>query len=144
MLLKFFLKFFQLIKAVCYCTSISFGFWFDRILMVVSKTEHSKTKTEARRTQIENEAPKTRKRSTQISKTKHPKLETCLSFKNTRQSLVKSPAAGIKHENKWNAVQNYSSRTTSCCKCISVALTIGHFGVAQGTGASIRFKLSIN
>ena len=57
---------------------------------VVSKTKHSKTKTEARSTQIsktkhpnlENEAPKTRKRSTQdrkrstqISKTKHPKLE---------------------------------------------------------------------
>ena len=40
---------------------------------------------------LENEAPKTRKRSTQESKTKHPKLETCLSFKNTRQSLVKSP-----------------------------------------------------
>ena len=40
---------------------------------------------------LENEAPKTRKRSTQISKTKHPNLETCLSFKNTRQSLVKSP-----------------------------------------------------
>ena len=54
--------------------------------MVVSKTKHSKTKTEAR--------------STQISKTKHPKLETCLCFKNMRQSLVKSPAAGIKHDNK--------------------------------------------
>ena len=76
--------------------------------MVVSKTKHSKTKTEARSTQIsktkhpklENEAPKSRKRSTQNSKGKHPKLETCLSFKNTRQSLVKSPAAGIKHDNK--------------------------------------------
>ena len=42
--------------------------------------KHSKTKTEARSTQIsktkhpnlENEAPKTRKRSTQNSKTKHP------------------------------------------------------------------------
>ena len=50
---------------------------------VVSKTKHSKTKTEARSTQIsktkhpklENEAPKSRKRSTQILKTKHPKLE---------------------------------------------------------------------
>ena len=49
---------------------------------------------------LENGAPKSRKRSTQKSKTKHPKLETCLSFKNTRQSLVKSPAAGIKHDNK--------------------------------------------
>ena len=43
---------------------------------VVSKTKHSKTKTEARSTQIsktehpkiENEAPKTRKRNTQIWK----------------------------------------------------------------------------
>ena len=51
--------------------------------MVVSKTKHSKTKTEARSTQIsktkhpnfENEVPKTRKRSTQDSKTKHPKPE---------------------------------------------------------------------
>ena len=50
---------------------------------VVSKTKHSKTKTEARSTQnsktkhpnLENEAPKTRKQSTQDSKTKHPKLE---------------------------------------------------------------------
>ena len=50
---------------------------------LVSKTKHSKTKTEARRTQIsktkhpklENGAPKSRKRSTQDSKTKHPNLE---------------------------------------------------------------------
>ena len=49
---------------------------------------------------LENEAPKNRKRSTQNSKAKHPKQETCLSFKNTRQSLVKSPAAGIKHDNE--------------------------------------------
>ena len=81
--------------------------------MVVSKTKHLKTKTEARSTQIsktkypnlenegtqvskmehpnlENEARKNRKRSTQNSKTRHPKRETCLSFKNTRQFLVKS------------------------------------------------------
>ena len=58
---------------------------------VVSKTKHSKTKTEARSTQssktkhpkfeneapkFENEAPKTRKRSTQNSKTKHPSSKT--------------------------------------------------------------------
>ena len=49
---------------------------------------------------LENGAPKSRKRSTQNSKTKHPKLEAYLSCKNTRQSLVKSPAAGIKHDNK--------------------------------------------
>ena len=93
---------------------------------------------------FENEAHKTRKWRTQISKMKHLKLKTCVSFKNTRQSLVKSPAAGIQHNNKQNAVQNYSSRTTRCCKCISLALTIGHFGGGWGTGASIRFKLSIN
>ena len=68
-------------------------------LRVVSKTKHSKTMTGARSTQISytkhpnlvNKAPKSRKRSTQISKTKYPTLETCLPFKNTRQSLVKSP-----------------------------------------------------
>ena len=80
---------------------------------VVSKTKHSKTKTEARSTQIsktkhpelENEAPKSRKRSTQKlenedpknSKTKTPKLETGLSFINTRQSLANT--AGIQHDN---------------------------------------------
>ena len=50
---------------------------------VVLKTRHSKTKTEARSTQnsktkhpkLENEAPKSRKRSTQNSKTKHLNLE---------------------------------------------------------------------
>ena len=55
---------------------------------VVSKTKHSKTKTEARSTQIsktkhpklENEAPKSRKRSTQNSKTKTPRSKTiCVS-----------------------------------------------------------------
>ena len=82
-------------------------------MAVVSKTKHSKTKTEARSTQIsktkhpklENEAPKSRKRSTQKlenedpknSKTKTPKLETGLSFTNTRQSLANT--AGIKHDN---------------------------------------------
>ena len=44
-----------------------------------SKTEHPN---------LENEARKNRKRSTQNSKTRHPKR---LSFKNTRQFLVKSP-----------------------------------------------------
>ena len=88
---------------------------------VVSKTKHSKTKTEARSTQIsktkhpklENEAPKTRKRSTQISKTKHPKTRN-------RSVLYKhetnANTAGIKHDNESNAVQIYSS-----CKCISAA-----------------------
>ena len=56
-----------------------------------SKTKHSK---------LENGAPKAPKRSTKKSKTEHPKLETCLSFRNTRQSVVKSPAAEIKHDIK--------------------------------------------
>ena len=54
---------------------------------------------------LEKEAPKSRKRSTQKlenkdpknSKTKTPKLETGLSFINTRQSLANT--AGIKHDN---------------------------------------------
>ena len=54
---------------------------------------------------LEKEAPKSRKRSTQkleskdhkFSKTKTPKLETGLSFTNTRQSLANT--AGIKHDN---------------------------------------------
>ena len=56
---------------------------FCMLGMVVSKTKHSNTKTEVRSTQIsktkhpklENEAPKTRKRSTQILKTNHTNLE---------------------------------------------------------------------
>ena len=54
---------------------------------------------------LENEAPKPRKRSTlklenedpKNSKTKTPKLETGLSFINTRQSLANT--AGIQHDN---------------------------------------------
>ena len=50
---------------------------------VVSKTKHSKTKTEARSTQnsktkhpnLENEAPYLENEDPKISKTKHPKLE---------------------------------------------------------------------
>ena len=61
----------------------------SRSARVVSKTKHSKTTTEARSTQIsktkhpklENGAPKTRKRSTQNSKTKHPNLETTVRWR---------------------------------------------------------------
>ena len=75
---------------------------------VVSKTKHSKTKTEARSTQIsktnhlnlgneapiENEAPKSRKSSTQKTrKRRNLKLEISLSFINTRQPLANT--AGI-------------------------------------------------
>ena len=50
-----------------------------------------------RKGSFENEALENEDQST-----KHPNLEnkTCLSFKNTRQSLVKSPAAGIMHDNE--------------------------------------------
>ena len=70
---------------------------YDRLIFgVVSKTKHSKTKTEARSTQIsktkhpklENEAPKTRKRSTQNSQTKHPNLETIVGWRTTTLSLA--------------------------------------------------------
>ena len=75
----------------------------------ISKTKHlSKTKYP----NLENEAPKN-------SKTKTPKLETGLSFTNTRQSL--SNTEGIKHDNKSNSAQIYSSTTVRCCKRISAA-----------------------
>ena len=76
------------------CNSVCSPRCFVHLLRkrAVSKTKHSKTKTEARSTQIspktkhpkiENEAPKSRKRSTQIiiiiiiiiSKAEHPKIE---------------------------------------------------------------------
>ena len=67
---------------------------------VVSKTKHSKTKTEAGSTQIsktkhpklENEAPKSRKRSTQTRKrSTHPKLATCLPLK-TKMKMMEEEA----------------------------------------------------
>ena len=79
MLLKFFLNFF-LAHKVCLLQYIDF-LWF----LVWQNFDGN----------FENEALENEDRST-----KHPKLETCLSFKNTSQSLVKSPAAGIKHDNK--------------------------------------------
>ena len=113
--------------------------WLDIKLAFVLKLVNdwevvSKTKTEARSTQIsktkhlsktkhpnlENEAPKNSKTKTpKNSKTKAPKLETSLSFINTRQPLANT--AGIKHDNESNAVQIYSSRTARCRKCISAA-----------------------
>ena len=74
--------------------------------MVVSKTKLSKKEDRSTKyPNLEKEAPKSRKRSTQkleskdhkFSKTKTPKLETGLSFTNTRQSLANT--AGIKHDN---------------------------------------------
>ena len=79
-------------------------------------TRHSKTKTEARSTQIsktkhpklENEAPKT----TQISKTKHPKLETTIGWRTTTLSLAwrKQPRQQIRphFQRSTNPSQGYS------------------------------------
>ena len=59
---------------------------------------------------------KTRKRSTLDRKRSTQKLDTGLSFINTRPMLIQQESWGIKHDNKSNAVQIYSS-----CKCISAA-----------------------
>ena len=57
------------------------------LFLVVSKTKHSKTKTEAR--------------STQISKTKHPKLEN----EAPTNSKTKTPRAKTKHLKLGNVVK---------------------------------------
>ena len=116
--------------------------WSDAMFVslggVVSKTTHSKTKTEARSTQIsktkhpnfENEVPKTRKRSTQNSKTKYPRSKTKTPKyrkRSTQISKTKTPnsrkrstldrkRSTHKLDNESNTVQIYSS-----CKCISAA-----------------------
>ena len=100
------------------------------------ENEERSTKHEARSTQIsktkhprlENEAPKSRKRSTQNSKTKHPNLETCLSFKNTRQSLVKSPM--LTQQKSSTITNRMQFKTIQVELRGAVALTIGRFGVA--------------
>ena len=74
--------------------------------MVVSKTKHSKTKTKARSTQIsktkhpklENEAPKSGKRSTQSSKTKHPNLENEAPQTRKRSTQNSKPVCPLQHE----------------------------------------------
>ena len=71
----------------------------SRSARVVSKTKHSKTTTEARSTQIsktkhpklENEAPKSRKRSTQNSKTEHPRLENEAPKTRKRSTQISKP-----------------------------------------------------
>ena len=72
---------------------------------------------------LENEAPKSRKRSTQISKTRHPNLETCLPFKNTRQSLVKSP---VVTQQKPSAITNRMQFKTIQVELRGVANTFPH------------------
>ena len=92
---------------------------------VVVKTKHSKTKTEAvarksrkRSTQIsktehprlENEAPKPRKQSTQISKMKHPKLEN--GAPKTRKWSTQT--SKMKHPNLETTVRWRSTTFKSC------------------------------
>ena len=96
---------------------------------VVPKTKHSETKTEARsmHPNLENEAPKSRKRrpldrkrSTQNSKTKTPKsrkrstldrkrstqkLETGLSFINTRPMLIQQESSTITNRMQFKSTQ---------------------------------------
>ena len=97
-----------------------------RNVMVVSKTKHSKTKTEARSTQIsktkhprsktkhpkldneaplnlENQAPKTRTRSTQISKTKTQNSKTKHPISKTKKTWHRSVLH--KHENNVNTAE---------------------------------------
>ena len=93
---------------------------------VVSKTKHSKTKTEARSTQnsktkypnLENEAPKARKRSTQNSKTKHPNLENeapKTRKRSTQNSKTKHPISKTKtpksREKKHPKLENKALKT---------------------------------
>ena len=124
-------------------------------LKVVSKTKHSKTKTEARSTQIsktkhpklENEAPKSRKRSTQKlenedpknSKTKTPKLKTGLSFINTRQSLANT--AGIKHDNV--RVLRASLTLRFQTRFRPFVLVLAHTCIRQNT-VTVSFEVYIN
>ena len=96
-----------------------------RLVRIVSKTKHPKTKTEARSTQIsktkhpklENEAPKSRKRSTQNSKTKTPKsrkrstqkLDTGLSFISTRPMLIQQESSTITSRMQFKSTQVVSA-----------------------------------
>ena len=67
--------------------------------------KHLKKKTEARNTKIsktkhlsKTKHPNLKNKAPKNSKTKTPKLETGLSFINTRQCLANT--AGIKHDNE--------------------------------------------
>ena len=118
---------------------------------------------------LENEAPKTRKRSTQISKTKHPKLEneapksrkrstqklenedpknsktktpklkTGLSFINTRQSLANT--AGIKHDNV--RVLRASLTLRFQTRFRPFVLVLAHTCIRQNT-VTVSFEVYIN
>ena len=86
--------------------------------LAVSKTRHSKTKTEARSTQIsktkhpklENEVAKSRKRSTQDSKTKHPRLENeDYNFKSCMTQAKPGGGNGCVKALKWPRIAVNSS-----------------------------------
>ena len=64
---------------------------FKRLFRVVSKTKRSKT----RHPKLENEDPKSRKRSTLDRKRSTQKLETGLSFINTRPMLIQQESSTI-------------------------------------------------
>ena len=99
---------------------------------VVSKTKHSKTKTEARSTQIsktkhpnlENEAPKTRKRSTldrkrstQNSKTKHPGSKTKTPKSRKRSALDRKRSTQIS-KTKTPKLENEAPESGGGSRCL--------------------------
>ena len=101
-----------------------------------------------------HEAPKSRKRSTQNSKTKHPnleneapknsktktpKLETGLSFTNTRQSLANT--AGIKHDNV--RVLRASLTLRFQTRFRPFVLLLAHTCISQNT-VTVSFEVYIN
>ena len=102
------------------CNSCKPAFKFNRQVQsftffvgVVSKTKHSKTKTEARSTldrkrrplNLEKEAPKTRKRSTLDRKRSTQKLDTGLSFINTRPMLTQQESSTITNRMQLKSTQ---------------------------------------
>ena len=82
-------------------------------MSVVSKTKHSKTKTEARSTQnsktkhprSKTKTPKSRKRSTLDRKRSTQKLETGLSFINTRPMLIQQESSTITNRMQFKSTQ---------------------------------------
>ena len=62
----------------------------------ISKTEHPN---------LENEAPKTRKRSTLTLKAKHPKLETCLSGDSPLSSHQQQESSAITSRMQFKTIQ---------------------------------------
>ena len=96
---------------------------------------------------LENEVPKSRKRSTQKlenkdpknSKTKTPKLETGLSLTNTRQSLANT--AGIKHDNV--RVLRASLTLRFQTRFRPFVLLLAHTCISQNT-VTVSFEVYIN